>query len=246
LLALCYQAQDRPAEAREVVEAVVERAVEMGDVSLLQTARAFQAELALRQGNVSSARLWARTYNPEPFYVAYRFCVPQITLPRVLLALDTPDSRRQAADVLSRAHDFFASTHNARLLIEVLALQALLNDAQGDEPAALAALERALVLAEPGGFIRLYVDLGAKMAGLLKRLHRQGVAQDYVEQILATFRTTDHGRQRSLSRPMVLRRRSSVVRSPLSVVRPQVRRCRLLLSPCPTASSRCWPSWRSA
>jgi LuxR family maltose regulon positive regulatory protein len=151
-LALTYQAQDRPAEAREVVETVVDRAIEMGDVSLLQTAQAFQAELAIRQGNVAAAHHWANTFSPEPFYVAYRFYVPQITLPRVLLALDTLDSRRQAADFLSRLHDFFASIHNNRLLIEVLALQALLHDAQNNEPAALSTLERAITLAEPGGF----------------------------------------------------------------------------------------------
>jgi LuxR family maltose regulon positive regulatory protein len=230
LLALCYQAQDRPAEAREAVETVVERAVDMGDVSLLQTARAFQSELALRQGNVASAHLWARTYSPEPLHVAYRFYVPQITLPRVLLALGTPDSRRQAADVLVRLHDFFASTHNVRLLIEVLALQALRHDACGDEPAALAALERALALSEPGDFIRLYVDLGPRMAGLLEQLRGQGVAPGYIARILVAFGTTAGGHpvrgQQTTTGPLVLdARSSSVVRRPSSPpVEPLTRR----------------------
>jgi LuxR family maltose regulon positive regulatory protein len=194
-LALTYQAQGRTAEAREVIETVVDRAIEMGDVSLLQTAEAFQAELAIRQGNVAAARLWAKTFSPEPFHVAYRFYVPQITLPRVLLALDTPDSRRQATDFLSRLHDFFTSIHNDRLLIEVLALQALLHDAQNNEAAARSALGRAITLAEPGGFIRLFVDLGPRIAELLDRLRRQGVAPAYVTYILAAFHneTKDQG-----------------------------------------------------
>ena len=215
-LALTYQAQGQPAEAREVVETVVGRAIEMGDVSLLQTAQAFQAELAIRQGNVAAAHLWAKTFSPEPFYVAYRFYVPQITLPKVLLALDTPDSRGQASDFLSRLHDFFASIHNNRLLIEVLALQALLHDAQNNEPAALSTLERAITLAEPGGFNRLFVDLGPKMARLLDRLRRQGVAPNYVTQILAAFETEDQRRRTEIPDSSTLHRPPSPLVEPLT------------------------------
>jgi LuxR family maltose regulon positive regulatory protein len=79
------------------------------------------------------------------------------------------------------------TTHNTRFTIEVLALQALLQDAQGDERAALALLEQAVLMAEPGGFIRLFADLGPRMAGLLVRLRRTGVAQGYTGQILKAF-----------------------------------------------------------
>ena len=190
LLALTYQAQGRPSEAREVVDAVVDRAMEMGDVSLLQTTQTFQADLAIRRGEVAAAHHWAASFSPDPFYVAYRFYVPQITLPKYLLALNTSDSRRQAVDLLSRLHDFFASIHNNRLLIEVLALQALLHGARNDEPAALSALERAITLAEPGGFIRVFVDLGPRVVDLLARLRQRGVAPEYVARILAAFPTT--------------------------------------------------------
>jgi LuxR family maltose regulon positive regulatory protein len=69
----------------------------------------------------------------------------------------------------------------------VLALQALLQDAQGDEPAALALLQQAVSLAEPGGFIRLFADLGPRMAGLLARLRRTGVDPGYTGRILQAF-----------------------------------------------------------
>jgi LuxR family maltose regulon positive regulatory protein len=72
-------------------------------------------------------------------------------------------------------------------MIEVLALQALLDDAQDDQVGALDKLERAIHLAEPGGFMRTFVDLGPPMANLLMRLGQQGVSQDYVAQILKAF-----------------------------------------------------------
>jgi LuxR family maltose regulon positive regulatory protein len=76
-------------------------------------------------------------------------------------------------------------------LIETLALQALLSSAEGDEPAALTALQQAITLAEPGGFIRLFVDLGPSMARLLDQLRDQGVAPVYIARILAAFGTRD-------------------------------------------------------
>jgi LuxR family maltose regulon positive regulatory protein len=48
-------------------------------------------------------------------------------------------------------------------------------------------LTEALALAEPGGFIRLFVDLGPQMADLLKRLIKQNVAVDYIGRILNAF-----------------------------------------------------------
>jgi LuxR family maltose regulon positive regulatory protein len=52
-------------------------------------------------------------------------------------------------------------------------------------------LEHAVTLAQPGGFIRPFVDPGPELAGLLNRLRSQGVAQDYIAQILAAFEKAD-------------------------------------------------------
>ena len=53
-------------------------------------------------------------------------------------------------------------------VIEILVLQALAHQTQGDLPAALAPLERALTLAEPEGYVRVFVDEGPPMAALLR------------------------------------------------------------------------------
>jgi LuxR family maltose regulon positive regulatory protein len=69
----------------------------------------------------------------------------------------------------------------------VLALQALYYAAEGDEPAALNALEQAVTLAQPGGFVRVFVDLGPALIELLERLAKRGCATAYIEQLLAAF-----------------------------------------------------------
>jgi LuxR family maltose regulon positive regulatory protein len=70
----------------------------------------------------------------------------------------------------------------------VLALQALLRDAQGDVRAAREALSVAITLAQPGGLIRVFVDLGPGLAKLLYDLDLDEERQRHVGRILAALR----------------------------------------------------------
>jgi LuxR family maltose regulon positive regulatory protein len=187
ILALTYLALDRTGEAQNVIDSVGEFATEMGNPGAPSILQAFQAELDLRQGRLVDAELWASLYDPYPLAESQKFYVPQLTLVKVLLAQDTTSSRSAAEDLLARLTVFLQSINVTCTLIDVLALEALLHDARGDEPAATQKLAASLALGEPGGFIRKFVDLGAPMYHLLSRLKRQEGASDYVNQILAAF-----------------------------------------------------------
>jgi len=82
---------------------------------------------------------------------------------------------------------------DARLRAIVLQARAL--HAHGEKEQALQALGEALELAEPGGFIRLFVDEGAPMAQLLSEAVAQGILPDYVRKLLAAFETVTKGEQ---------------------------------------------------
>ena len=71
-----------------------------------------------------------------------------------------------------------------------MALQALLHDMRGEQAAALAALEQAVHLAEPGGLLRVFIDLGSPIASLLTTLAAQGVAPEFVARLLDSFPAT--------------------------------------------------------
>jgi LuxR family maltose regulon positive regulatory protein len=188
IYASIYQARRLPEQARQKLGLAFDFLRETHSAGLLPLAQTFQAELDMRQGDLGAAGHWATTVGPHvPLTAMPYFHAPQLTLPKILLAQDTPASRGQAAGALSRLHAFVTSIHNTRFTIEVLALEALLHGAQGDEPSALAALEQAVTLAQPGGFVRVFVDLGPNMADLLGRLAAKGVARDYIERILRAF-----------------------------------------------------------
>ena len=187
LLARIRQAQNRSEGAREIVDALLSLALEIGDGAILSDARAFQAELALRQGRLAEASAWAAqsgSFQPVPLPYAF---VPHEVLALILLAQDTPASRQQARELLSQMNDYTSAIHYTTNRIRVLALQAMLYSAEGDEPQALAALSDSIALAAPGGFLRLFVDLGPPLQPLLQQLARQGVAPAYISEILAAF-----------------------------------------------------------
>jgi LuxR family maltose regulon positive regulatory protein len=70
-------------------------------------------------------------------------------------------------------------------VLEILVVQALAHQTHGDIPAALAPLERALRLAEPEGYVRLFVDEGPPMGRLLLEAAARGIMPAYTGKLLA-------------------------------------------------------------
>ena len=76
----------------------------------------------------------------------------------------------------------------ARSMIEILILRALALHAHGHADEALSDLSRAMALAEPGGFVRLFADEGQPMQALLQRAATRGAAPAYTARLLAAIR----------------------------------------------------------
>lgn len=150
---------------------------------------AWQARLWIAQGNLRAANRWAQDRNlkstDDPDYPSE---LEYITLARLLLA---QGKHEEAANLLARLLDAAEAGGRRRTVIELLVLQALVLRAQNEEPGALAALQRALTLAEPEGYIRTFADEGEPMADLLRRLlkawrkkRKDDVPLEYVGKLL--------------------------------------------------------------
>ena len=112
---------------------------------------------------------------------------PHLAKARILLARGTDADVQSALDILDALLEIARRTFSVRSQIEALALRALALEKQGKAAAALAALQQAVELARPGGFIRVFVDLGPPMQTMLLRLAGQGFAAETVRRILAAF-----------------------------------------------------------
>jgi LuxR family maltose regulon positive regulatory protein len=108
----------------------------------------------------------------------------QITLARVAIGQGRPDKALEVLEPLLQAGERMG---RVKRVIEILMLQALALHARGDGEGALAALHRALTLAEPGGYVRLFADEGEPLAALLRQAATRGIAVEYVGKLLAAF-----------------------------------------------------------
>ncbi len=188
ILASVHQARGRPEQAKRMLEVAGDYLRETGSQGLLGLHQAYAAELAAVQGELDMAERWAATVGSHLALAAMAFFyAPQLTPPKVLLLLNTPASRRAAADALSRLHAYVLATHNTRFTVEVLAMQALLADAEGDERAALRTLAQSVALARRGGLLRVFIDLGPRMAHLFVRLSSSEGVHGFVAVVLAAF-----------------------------------------------------------
>lgn len=111
-----------------------------------------------------------------------------ITLARVKLAKyrQQPDDQglKGLLGFLERLRDAARDEGRAGRVLEILILRALAYHAGGDLPAALLSLENALTLAEPEGYIRIFVDEGEAIQPLLARILSQGEHTAYVKKML--------------------------------------------------------------
>jgi LuxR family maltose regulon positive regulatory protein len=75
--------------------------------------------------------------------------------------------------------------HTSRRMIEVQNLRALALFAQGELAQALEALGQALSIAEPGGYVRIFLDEGEPMVQLLRHAASRGTSPEYTSKLIA-------------------------------------------------------------
>jgi ATP/maltotriose-dependent transcriptional regulator MalT len=175
--------------------------------SLIARAAAAKARLFLAQGNLAGAVGWAEASGLHVDEPSYPREAEYLTLARVLIARERGDPEGPYFDDALRLIDRLlgAAESGARMssAIEILVLRALALQARRETSGAFAALERALILAEPEGYVRVFVDEGAPMAALLseflkaRRRGGRGAKQltslGYVRRLLAVFESPHTG-----------------------------------------------------
>ena len=176
-LALAYQAQGFETQARETARALLELVQEQNNMHELMVAYTFQAQLALLRDEVEAAEQWLELAGEQAVWGPMLFLEDEpITRARLLLARGDELSVAQGQALLTRLLQHVEALHSTRKTIQVLALQAWAYEQHGRMAEALAALERSLALARPGGFIRTFADLPA-VARVVQELRSRRKAQ---------------------------------------------------------------------
>lgn len=187
LLVRLKQAQGDLAGADETIQQAEERAQQTSTNMDNRLVKLHKTRLYLRQDRLEEAGQWAQEYlanaNLRETYFVLRE-MEELTLARVYLAQHRPT---EALALLEPLHQTAEKFGRVTSLIEILILQAPALQLQGDHPRAETVLARALALAEPEGYIRLFVDEGAPVKTLLEKLTVSPPLEIYRRRLLAAF-----------------------------------------------------------
>lgn len=144
-----------------------------------------KARLWIALGRPADAMEWAReqglSTDDEPTFLGE---FEHVTLARALMARS---ALPEAIGLLERLTAAAEAGGRTGTVIETLALQALGLQATGDPRSALGRLERALLLAEPEGYFRVFVDEGVRMRDLLRQAAARGIAGEQTRRVLRGF-----------------------------------------------------------
>ena len=178
----------------------------------------------IKQGRLGEVLNWAREQGLSvENELSYLHEFDHITLVRALLACYQSDhadrSIQDAMGLLERLLKAAEEGGRKGSAIEILILQALAHHTQDDLPAALEPLQKALTLAEPQGYIRMFVDEGEVMRLLIldfrlwvkEQSHPQEYKlPGYLERLLAAFT------QPAIQQPSKIESPESTMIEPLS------------------------------
>jgi LuxR family maltose regulon positive regulatory protein len=186
----------------------------------------FLARLKLAQGDVAGAAALLAEAGQSVRQQNFVYRIPEVAAAQVLTLLR--QGHLAAAAHLAQTHELPLSQARVHLAqgdpsaalavlahwrgqveargwqderLKVMVLQALALQAQGEQDQAVQLLLDALALAEPGGFIRLFVDEGAPIAHLLAAAAAQGRMSDYLGKVLAAYEAEAQQREDTSSRP---------------------------------------------
>ncbi len=146
----------------------------------------------IRQGRLAKALEWADEQGlSADDDISYLHEFEYITLARVLIAEYQSErvghSIHAAMGLLERLLQAAQAKERTGSVIHVLVVQALAHQARGETTPAVASIERALTLAKPERYERVFVDEGQPMQTLLSESLARGADPDYVTRLLTAL-----------------------------------------------------------
>ena len=225
LARVCYEWNDLDA-AQQHGQQCVQLTRQIDSVDTVAACGVFLARLKLAQGDVAGAA--AILAEADQFVRQHNFVfrLPDVVAAQVLLLLH--QGHLAAAAHLAHLHDLPISQARVHMAqgdttaalaalepwrrqvdakgwaderLKVMVLQAVALQVHGEKDKAIHLLCDALTLAEPGGFIRLFIDEGPPMAHLLSEVEALGMMPNYTGKLLAVLKAEEQKREDTSSLP---------------------------------------------
>jgi LuxR family maltose regulon positive regulatory protein len=183
-----YQLKNRLDESQELINMLRSDAARIMNTDLFALVEAAQAVQDMLQGDQSAALRWARSpFDDGLNDKIFIFQLPILAQARILIELGTAADNQRLQQHLQELLQEMETNRFTNRVIQILAHLALLNQRLGNAPLAIELLQRAVLLAQPGGFVRSFADAGTSIVPLLVQLYERNVATDYISKLLSAF-----------------------------------------------------------
>ncbi|MDX8339038.1 LuxR C-terminal-related transcriptional regulator [Draconibacterium sp. IB214405] len=148
---------------------------------------AFELEHELMHGDLEKARELATHVDFSDYPSIFYFYVPSLTKIKLMLAdpdnWDVEETRVELEELIQRKEKL----HLNHLLVQAYPLLAIWHNRYGDKEEALFNLRKTISLAEEGGFVRIFLDLGEEMHSLFDALESREKRTPFIDKILNGF-----------------------------------------------------------
>ncbi|UCG24529.1 MAG: PAS domain S-box protein [Chloroflexota bacterium] len=198
-----HQLQGQLAEAQFRLEDLRAETLRLNHGLLMGPLEAFEASIWALYGDVHSALRWARSFDTQLFFdSAILMEATSLIHARVLILHGTRPELQIVRDRLHAQRTQAKADHFTQREISILVHLALAHERLGDREQALESTKQAVLLAQPGGFIRTFVDMGQPLRELLNVLSSRlpNDSQPYLAKLLTSFEETPYPRP-SLQEP---------------------------------------------
>lgn len=184
---LTLKAQGEKTKMMDLLDMVHQYIDELGLPVYEQLLACIEVEFALSENDfekVNSFQYKADFDHQIPYCFYY---VPQFTRVKLKLKEGGFENFQNALTEIIDIVEYLRKTNNATLLIQALILQAVILKLQDNIKEALKCLSEAVKLAKPGGFLRVFVEMGKEIRDLFLLYKNENKEDSYVDKILNAF-----------------------------------------------------------
>ncbi|MEO1439352.1 MAG: LuxR C-terminal-related transcriptional regulator [Chloroflexota bacterium] len=185
-----------------------ERLYYITPVPNIRPIEAMKARVWIAQGHLDHAIAWASRERITPdddttFLREFEL----ITLVRLHMAQlrqqNTHSHPTEVIELLERLQNAAQVGKRHGSLIEILILQVLLQQLLSNIEGALTALQQALQIAEPEGYVRLFIDEGPPMRAMLSTALEHGITPTYTQKLITAFEPDKKPERAIAAQPLI-------------------------------------------
>ncbi len=210
LLARINMARGEHSQALEMVQQLMMQVSREQLPISIEELQAYQAWWSLTVGDQASASHWRQTLDPHAIPTYAKECA-YLILARITILQGEPE---EALPLLERWLAFSHAQGRSGSALAIAVLQSLALYAMGESQQAQHTIAQVLTLAQPEGYMRIFLDEGITLAALLRTTRtrlNEPVLTTYVDTLLAAFE-----KERSTPAPLAHATAAAPLPEPLS------------------------------